>query len=101
LVAMGLLTAEFIEAAKYVTAQVVLPPVLWLGLNLHTPHLDFHDGVLPLNDDRRDSRLTARTPTMLDRSSSHAGSVGFARHVGKPATCSGPRVKKCAERKRC
>ena len=100
MVAMGLLTAEFIQAAKHKTAQVVFPPVLRLRLNMHTPHVDFHDAVLvlPLDDDRRARRPIAQTPKMLNLSSSHDGSIGFTRHAGKPATCSGPRVRKYVER---
>ena len=66
--AVGLLTAEFIEAAEDKTAQVVRPAVLRPGLNLHAPHVDFHDAilVLPFDDDRRDSQLIVRNPIPLD-----------------------------------
>jgi hypothetical protein len=88
---MGLLTAEFVEAAKHVTPQVVLSPVLRPGLNLHAPHVDFHDVVLvlPFDDGRQGSRLIALTSKMLDRSSAHAGSIGFARWAGKTIPCGG------------
>ena len=101
--AMGLLTAEFVEAAKHVTPQVVLSPVLRPGLNLHAPHVDFHDVVLVLafDDDRQGSRRTALNPKMLDLSSAHAGSIGFARRAGKIVLCGGgPRAKKKAEKQR-
>jgi hypothetical protein len=55
LVPVGLLAAEFIEAAKHVAAKVVLSPVLRPGLNLHAPHVDFQDvvlAVLPFGDGR-------------------------------------------------
>ena len=91
MVPVGLLTAEFIEAAKHVPPQVVLPPVLRPGLNLHAPHVDFHDVVLvlPFDDDRGDSRRTALNPKMLDLSRAHAGSIGFARRAGKTVALAG------------